>query len=117
MPVNAQYVLDIYAYTRQRYNWFHVCESKPCREYLELARRLTIQACEILEQHYSKIVIVFSGNQGFHIWILDYDFRDWTPYNEKDPVKSFVAKFNFSKLLISQMYCFDRHHFIVSFDS
>jgi hypothetical protein len=117
VPVSSQFVIDIDAHDRRKYHWYHICESKPCPECLELARRLTIQACEILEQYYSKIVIVFSGNQGFHIWILDYNFHDWTHYNEKDPIKSFeVARFKFTKLLISQMYCFDRHHFILSVD-
>jgi hypothetical protein len=40
VPVNAQYVLDIDAYTRQKYNWFHFCENKTCLDCLGLAKRL-----------------------------------------------------------------------------
>ena len=70
-----------------------------------------------MEENYSKIQIVFSGRRGFHIHVLDFDVRDWTRYDEKNPIKSHeVARFKYSKILASRCYGFNRAHFIVATD-
>jgi len=78
---------------------------------------LTIHICERIEENYSDIQIVFSGRRGFHIHVLDFDLRDWTRYNERDPIKNHeVARFRYSKVLAGQCYGFNRAHFIVASD-
>jgi DNA primase catalytic subunit len=31
---------------------------------------------------------VFSGRRGFHIHVLDFSYKDWTYYNERNPIKA-----------------------------
>jgi len=70
-----------------------------------------------LEWHYSDVHIVFSGKNGFHIHVLDFDIRDWTKFNYRNLVKTHeVARFKFSKIISVQTYCYDRAHFILSVD-
>jgi hypothetical protein len=49
--------------------------------------------------------------------VLDFNFRDWTDYNERNPIKSHeVARYKFSKIISLDTYVFDRAHFILSVD-
>jgi len=73
--------------------------------------------CEAIEENYSKIQIVFSGRRGFHAHVLDFSLRDWTYYNERDPIKSHeVARFKYSRILASRCEGFNRAHFILASD-
>jgi len=118
VPLNGEYVIDIDAYLmlfkhkhRVEDHWF-VCE-----ECLGMSKRLTLQLCEIIQKYYSKLAVVFSGCQGFHVHVMDFDYHDWAPYLEKDPIWCHSAsRFKFTKLLQKQTHVFDRAHFTVSVD-
>jgi hypothetical protein len=48
---------------------------------------------------------------------LDFNYRDFTCYNEKNPIRSHaVARYKFSKNISLETYVFDRAHFILSVD-
>jgi len=49
--------------------------------------------------------------------VLDFDLRDWTYYNDRNPIRSHeVARFKYTKLLATQRYGFNRSHFTVAAD-
>jgi DNA primase catalytic subunit len=88
-----------------------------CPECLELSKELTLQACYEIENYYSELAVVFSGKSGFHIHVLDFDYRDWVNYREKDPLWCHSAsRFKFTKFLQPATHVFDRVHFTVSCD-
>jgi len=115
VPLNGDFVVDVDSYLL-RHPHLH-SSRRSCNECIRASKSLTIQTCEQIEQYYSKISITFSGRRGFHIWVSDFNLRDWTHYNERNPIKSHeVARFKFTKLLSAQTECFDRSHFILSVD-
>jgi hypothetical protein len=80
-----------------------------------MAKTLTLQLCEIIEKYYSRLAVVFSGRMGFHV--LDFNYRDWVRYRERDPIWCHHAsRFKLTKLLQKQTHVFDRAHFTVSVD-
>jgi hypothetical protein len=67
--------------------------------------------------NYSKFEIVFSGRRGFHLHVLDFDLRDWTTFNEANPIKSHeVARLIYTKYLGQVCGGFDDDHFKLSVD-
>jgi DNA primase catalytic subunit len=118
VPLNGEYVIDVDSYVMNKpHRHYYLGSSRICYECLEISKGLTIQACESIEEYYSDIAIVFSGKRGFHIHVLDFNFRDWTHYNERNPIKSHeVARYKFSKNISLDTYVFDRAHFILSVD-
>ena len=118
VPIKGEYVIDIDSYLLHR--WHRHKPSKTwniCRECLESAKFLAVQACQQIEEYYGNLSVVFSGKNGFHIHVHDFEVRDWTRYNWRNPIKSHeVARFKFTKILNFEVDCFDRHHFIVSTD-
>lgn len=118
VPLDGEYVVDVDSYVfRRRHRHVHFGSARLCYECLNISKALTVQACESIEEYYSNIAIVFSGRRGFHIHVLDFDFRDWTRYNERNPIKSHeAARFKFSKTIALETYVFDRHHFTLSVD-
>jgi len=118
VPISGEYVVDVDSYVIHKWhNHFYHKIWNVCRECVQIAKEITINACIQIEQYYSDIAIVFSGKNGFHIHVLDFDLKDWTRYNERDPIKSHeVARFKFTKTISLETYCFDRSHFIVSTD-
>ena len=118
-PIGGAYAVDIDSYLIQRHNIFHQCWKLNgiCRECINLSRKMTLQLCEVIESYYKKIHIVFSGRKGFHIWVQDFNLKDWTYYNERKPIKSHeVARLKFSSILAAQSYVFDNYHFPISVD-
>lgn len=115
---NGEFVVDIDSYLTHRWhnhNYSRVW--KVCKQCLEVSKEMTMQACRELEWYYSDVHVVFSGRNGFHIHVLDFDITDWTKINYRDLVKTHeVARFRFSKVISLQTYCFDRAHFILSVD-
>lgn len=88
-----------------------------CPECLDMAKRIALQLCEVIQQYYSKVAIVFSGCAGFHVHVMDFDYYDWVQYHWNDPIWAHsAARFKFTKLLQKQTHCFDRTHFTVSVD-
>ena len=119
MPIgNGEYVIDIDSYILRRWHPHEVSRVwQVCPICLEYSKRLTIQACTRLEWYYSNIQIVFSGRNGFHIHVLDFNVSDWTKRSMKNLVKWHeVARFKFSQLIRLNTYCLDRPRFIFSVD-
>ena len=118
VPIGGEYVIDVDSYIANvPHRHYYSGASRICYACLEISKGLTILACERVEEYYSDIAIVFSGKRGFHIHVLDFNFRDWTYYNEKNPIKSHaVARYKFSKIISLETYVFDRAHFILSVD-
>jgi len=119
VPVgHGEFVVDIDSYVAHR--WHEHLRSKiwkVCDQCIEISKELTIHACLEIERYYSDLHIVFSGKNGFHIHVLDFDVRDWTRKNYRNLIKTHeVARFKFSKLISLQTFCFDRSHFILSVD-
>ena len=70
-----------------------------------------------MSSNYSKFEVVFSGKRGFHLHVLDFDLRDWTGFNEANPVKSHeVARLIYTRYLKQVCGGFDDDHFKVSVD-
>ena len=48
---------------------------------------------------------------------MDFNLRDWTGYDERNPIKSHeVSRFKYTKELASQCHGFNRSHFILAAD-
>jgi len=118
IPVNGEYVIDVDSYLvafRHKHkiddHWF-VCE-----QCLDMSKRLTLHVCEVIQKYYSKLAVVFSGCQGFHVHVMDFNYHDWVQYHWKEPLWAHhAARFKFTKLLQKQTHVFDRAHFTVSVD-
>jgi hypothetical protein len=118
IPLNGEYVIDVDSYLvafghthRVDDHWF------VCNECLDMAKRISLQLCEVIQKYYRKIAIVFSGCAGFHVHVMDFNYYDWVHYHWNDPIWAHsAARFKFTKLLQKQTHCFDRAHFTVSVD-
>lgn len=118
VPVNGEYVIDVDSYLvayRHKHHvddhWF-VCEG--C---LEISKLLTLHLCDVISKYYSKLAVVFSGCQGFHVHVMDLNYFDWVYYRWDDPIWAHAAaRFKFTRLLQKQTNVFDRAHFTVSVD-
>jgi len=118
VPLNGEYVIDVDSYMVL---FHHEHKTDPewgvCEICLDMAKGLTLQLCEVLEKYYSKFAIVFSGRMGFHVHVLDFNYRDWVSYRETDPIWCHHAsRFKLTKLLQKQTHVFNRAHFNVSVD-
>jgi len=118
VPLNGEYVIDvdshivIWKHDHRVSDEWSVCE--PC---LQHSKELTLQLCQVIEKYYRRPAIVFSGRMGFHVHVLDFDYRDWVPFRQKNPIWCHHAsRFKFTKLLQKQAHVFDRTHFTVSVD-
>jgi hypothetical protein len=84
---------------------------------LRVSKDATVRICEKICENYSDVHVVFSGKQGFHIHVWDFDVRDWTYYNERNPIKSHeVARFLYTKHIKAATGGFDDSHFRLSCD-
>jgi DNA primase catalytic subunit len=118
VPLNGEYVIDVDSYL-MLFKHKHMVEDHwfVCEECLGMAKKMTLQLCGVIHKYYSKLAVVFSGCQGFHVHVMDFDYHDWVPYREKDPIWCHAAsRFKFTKLLQKQTHVFDRAHFTVSVD-
>jgi hypothetical protein len=77
---------------------------------------LTLELCDRIQATHRNIQIVFSGRRGFHIHVLDFNYRDWSAPNPKNPMKTMAtARYKYaSKVLPGTVW--DTNHFIVSVD-
>jgi DNA primase catalytic subunit len=123
IPLNGNYVVDIdsYMFTRYLALFKHLCkqnrEWQVCEICLDLAKKVTLQACETIERYYSDLAIVFSGCRGFHIHVLDFNYKDTATFRPQDPLWCHhAARYRFTRVLSRQTNVFDRHHFVVSVD-
>ncbi len=51
---------------------------------VEYALRRALHALDLIYENHSRVRVVFSGWKGFHIYVLDFDERDWS--RSEDPV-------------------------------
>lgn len=118
IPINGEYVIDVDSYLVQAPHTHHYSgPSRICYECLKISKGLAVLSCERVEEYYSDIAVVFSGRRGFHVHVLDFNLRDWTHYNGKNPIKSHeVARHKFTKIISLETCVFDRAHFILSVD-
>ena len=66
---------------------------------------------------WSDLHAVFSGHRGFRIHVWDFDARDLTGYNERDPLKSHeVARYKYSLHLKRKCLNQNKYHFTLSSD-
>ncbi|MDH5686337.1 MAG: hypothetical protein OEZ48_00505 [Candidatus Bathyarchaeota archaeon] len=115
LPLGGQYIFDVDSHnvwaSHNHHNRGAVCPG--C---LHNAKFFTIHVCEAIEQNHSNLMIVFSARKGFHIHVLDFNLRDWTYYNERNPIKSQeVARFRYTRLLAGFLPV-NRPHFLLSTD-
>jgi hypothetical protein len=116
-PMGGEFVVDVDSYLYYKIHVHAFNNFSVCLDCLEISRRLAIQVCDEISRYYSKFAIVFSGRRGFHVHVFDFEVKDWTRFDPKDPLRSHAsARFKFLKVISPTTYCFDRHHFIVSVD-
>jgi len=116
-PVGGEYVVDIDSYLFWRPHSHFADRNGVCVGCLSISQDSTLRLVEKIEENYSDIHIVFSGERGFHVHVLDFNLRDWTHYDERNPLKSHeVARFLYTKQLKSVCGGFDKHHFTLSAD-
>ena len=118
VPLNGEYVIDVDSYLMPFQHKHKVDDHwYVCPHCLDMSKRLTLHLCDIIKQYYMKMAVVFSGCQGFHVHVMDFDYHDWAVYREEDPIWCHHAsRFKFTKLLQKQARVFDRTHFTVSVD-
>lgn len=116
MPIGGEYVFDVDNTNVWMPHNDHV-KGMICRSCLANSRDITLHILDHILENYSRVKVVFSGRRGFHIHVLDFDFRDWTENHEHNPVKAHEsARFKYSLLLAKRCYGFNRQHFILSTD-
>jgi hypothetical protein len=118
-PVGGEYVLDVDSYIRYAPHGHRTEPEGFCYGCLGNVKELTERACDVLAENYSDIRVVFSGQRGFHVHVLDFELRDWTRYDEKNPLRSHeVARFVYTKHLQKRIPdLFDEPHFKLSCDT
>ena len=105
-PLNGTFLLDIDVKT-DRFHRHMVNRHGVCEGCLRLARFNTLNACNIVEENYSKYLAVFSGRKGFHV-LLPFSAEDWTHYRAKDPLKTqAAARFKYALYLKHRGVWFD----------
>lgn len=83
----------------------------------QIAKDRTLEFIEKVRENYRDIRIVFSGKRGFHVHVLDFEVRDWTHYDPKNPIKSHeIARLVYTQHLQSSLGRFSKYHFILSVD-
>ena len=113
-PVGGEYVVDIDNPSLMR-SWGGVKGFSVSG--LQLTHDMTLAIVDKIRENYSDIRIVFSGRRGFHVHVLDFNVRDWTEYNEEDPIKSHeVARFLYTRYLKTALGEMSKYHFILSSD-
>ena len=76
---------------------------------------MTLELADKILEDYSDVQIVFSGRRGFHIWVMDFDYKRYVKPNPKDPLKvQAAARFKYARSLVD--HAWDRPHFILSCD-
>ena len=117
-PVGGEYVLDIDSYLRYTPHSHRTEPEGLCYGCLGTIKGLTEMALDVVSENYSDVRVVFSGKRGFHVHVLDFEVRDWTRYDERNPLRSHeVARFLYSLELQRQVRdLFDKSHFKLSSD-
>jgi hypothetical protein len=117
VPIGGEFVVDVDSYLKSRPHR-HVYDPlwKVCEGCLAISRDLGLTLCDRILENYSQIEIVFSGRRGFHVHVLDFNYRDWGRPNPRNPLKAMSdARFKYA-LQILPDHDWDHPNFIVSVD-
>jgi hypothetical protein len=113
-PFGGEFVADIDISSLWR-TWGGVEGFNPSG--IELAYDKILVLIEKIQENYDEIHVVFSGKRGFHVHVWDFDIRDWTHYDERNPIKSHeVARFLYTRHLKAALGEMGRYHFLLSSD-
>lgn len=114
----GEYVVDIDSYLAYQPHSHRTRNNEPCEGCLQNAYDLTLKMLEKIEENYSDIKLVFSGRQGFHAHVFDFQIEDWTRIDEKYLLKSHeVARYLYTSHLAETIpEAFDKAHFTLSCD-
>lgn len=116
-PIGGEYVIDVDSHLFWRPHYHRNTEEGICYGCLHRSKDITLNLLFKVMENYSDIMVVFSGRKGFHLHVLDFELRDWTHYNDRDPIKSHeVARFLYTKHIKSGFGGFDDPHFTLSSD-
>lgn len=118
IPVGSEFVIDIDSYMNFQPHRHRTEPEGFCYGCLDQAKQLTYKALDIVAENYDKIMIVFSGRHGFHIHVMEFEVRDWTYYDMRNPMKSHeVAKRKYVETIKDRIpQAFDIPHYILSCD-
>jgi hypothetical protein len=115
-PIRGDYVVDIDVPQLWR-PWNGFATNNIYSTGLQLAYDKVLMFLDKISENYSDISIVFSGKRGFHIHVRDFEVRDWTHYDPRNPIKSHeVARFVYTHYLQNALGRFSKYHFILSTD-
>jgi hypothetical protein len=117
-PVGGEYVVDVDNSLFRGIDSHEHPRTLVCYECLEIVKKYTIRICELIEENYSNIIIVFSGVRGFHIHVLDFQAGDWASFDGHNLFKSHkAARFRYT-LHLSRMLdtLLDKSRFTLSVD-
>ena len=115
-PIRGDYVVDIDVPQLWR-PWNGYSTNNIYSTGLQLAYDKTTGILDKIRENYNDIQIVFSGKRGFHIHVRDFNLRDWTHYDLRNPIKSHeVARYIYTLHLQTAIGKFNRYHFILSTD-
>ncbi len=117
-PVGGEYVLDLDHYLMYMPHGHRTEPEGFCFGCLENIKELTDRALDAVTENYSDIRVIYSGKRGFHIHVLDFEVRDWTRYDETEPLRNHeVSRFLYSLELQKKVSdLFDESHFKLSSD-
>ena len=116
-PVGGEYVVDVDLHLLWRPHQYYKGRNGVCGGCLSISKDTTLALLDKIAENYSDLHVVLSGKKGFHIHVLDFNVRDWTHYNERDPIKSHeVARFVYTRHIKSACGEFDDRHFTLSCD-
>jgi hypothetical protein len=116
-PIGGEYVVDVDLHLFWRPHPHYVELDGICTRCLSISKDATLRIVDKIRENYSDISIVFSGKKGFHVHVLDFDVRDWTHYDERNPIKSHeVARYVYTRHIKGATGGFDNSHFKLSSD-
>jgi hypothetical protein len=116
VPMGGEFVVDVDSRLRSRsHGHFIDPRLEVCAGCLEISKHLALEICDHIAANYRNVQIVFSGRRGFHLHVLDFEYRDWAKPNAKYPLKTMSnARYKYAVKVLPHDW--DRHHFIVSVD-
>ena len=117
-PIRGDFVIDIDSYMNYQPHRHKTEPEGFCYGCLDQAKALTLNALDVVAENYRNIDLVFSGKHGFHIHVHDFEVRDWTYYDDKNPLKSHeVARRKYVEAIKDRTpQAFDISHYILSCD-
>jgi DNA primase catalytic subunit len=83
VPIGGEFFVDVDSYLRHRLHRHFKSACGVCEGCLEISKHIALEVCDEILENYSNLVVVFSGRRGFHIHVLDFDYRDWARPNPR----------------------------------